>query len=357
MRYILGTTPSVNCCFPFNFHFFSARHLTHGTSPKFLLSSTSNLGEPSIVDLSWHGTFTFFCTYCNHYLWLTRVAVTRHNKWVPCLDFLVWGLSFICNCMFLVSIVHATWCECPCLLFCPFQGRAYDCSTGRNLTSRSAWRGTWERWRSSRCTGSTTMRSTPLTWARSAFSSARTDYTQTGWLYPRWGTRIKGASLSFSLEWVCMWWCQALTAAEIYRRYHEAQIAICETTRSANKYWWFFCSFAWLFNMGTKTKAHCIQTSLNRFSQRWRPRRDVVVPLWRGKEWPWIQVTSCPISCLFLHLVWPFLPLVRGPYLISLFAPHQCLFALPTSFVCYCNIYPSLASLAFHVLTSWCKNS
>jgi len=57
-----------------------AHFLTHGTSPKFLLSSTPTLGAPSTLNLSWHGTFTLFCTYCNHFLWVNRVAVTQHNN-------------------------------------------------------------------------------------------------------------------------------------------------------------------------------------------------------------------------------------------------------------------------------------
>ena len=68
---------------------FSGRYLTHGTSPKFLVSSTSILGAPSMVNLSWHGTFTFFCTTCNHFLWVNSIAVTQQNKWVP---LSVWGL-------------------------------------------------------------------------------------------------------------------------------------------------------------------------------------------------------------------------------------------------------------------------
>ena len=80
---------------------------------------------------------------------------------------------------------------------CPFfsKGRVYDCSTGRSLTSRSAWRETWGRWRSCRCTGCTTTRSTPSTSARSVYSSAPIDSTQTSWSCPRSNTRTKGASM------------------------------------------------------------------------------------------------------------------------------------------------------------------
>lgn len=96
---------------------FSARYLTHGTSPKFLLSSTASLGAPSTLNLSWHGTFTLFCTYCNHFLWVNRVAVTRHNKWVPAAWISCLGVVTPSACFLSPPCLH---CAHTSLRVCPF---------------------------------------------------------------------------------------------------------------------------------------------------------------------------------------------------------------------------------------------
>ena len=94
-----------------------------------------------------------------------------------------------------------------------FKGKAFACSTDRCTTSQSASRGTSARWRSCRCTGSTTTRSTPSTWPRSAFSSAPTAFIQTSWFWPPLSTRRKGAVVSRSLNViVCGNSCQAFSA-------------------------------------------------------------------------------------------------------------------------------------------------
>ena len=95
-----------------------------------------------------------------------------------------------------VSPVSVPWV----ILSLFFKGKAFACSTDRCTTSQSASRGTSARWRSCRCTGSTTTRSTPSTWPRSAFSSAPTACIQTSWFWPPLSTRRKGAVVSRSLN-------------------------------------------------------------------------------------------------------------------------------------------------------------
>ena len=63
-------------------HPHSGKQLHHGTSPKFLLSSTSLLA-PMVASLAWHGSMHYFCSSCNSKLWVSSIRLWSHSKYAP----------------------------------------------------------------------------------------------------------------------------------------------------------------------------------------------------------------------------------------------------------------------------------